>query len=282
MVFPQGLFSSEALIALDACGYLAAVNTDLCPSNHLQGVTLRNLMDVAVTTIADFPLFGRHYPRDLAEFAFDLFLGKPALMVEHHTYFRNGYEALGSFVKRLNALDEEVEWGDLATVCSRTCLKKLTANGDVHLRFYTHRFRLTNSETQTRTYLLSRQRTSQGPLPVVTVDGRHWARQQQNGSLEIPLSLHPGQTADIRILSEHSARTAALSWRPTSIHNGKVLVRRLLCEFRDNHVETNWLLGGLLSSAQKLRPRKMKAWSILSDYTNRGPKLSRSQRRVND
>ena len=81
MVFPQGLFSAEALPALKAAGYLAAVNTELSPSTNSRSLSLRDLLDVAVTRFADFPVFGRHYPNELAEFAFDLFLGKPALAV---------------------------------------------------------------------------------------------------------------------------------------------------------------------------------------------------------
>ncbi len=237
MVFPQGLFSFQAMKALDACGYLAAVNTNLCPSNMPQPLALRDLLDVAVTAFADLPLFGRRYPRDPAEFAFDLFLGKPALVVEHHGYFRDGHEALGIFVKRLNDLDERLEWTNLATICSRACLKRVTPHGDVHVRFYTNRFQFMNVGTQTQTYLLFRQRTSGGPLPAVTVNGGPCAREQEGDSLKISLSLNAGQSADIRVFSGNPD-AAAFSWKPTRVHNAKVFVRRILCELRDNHVET--------------------------------------------
>ena len=115
MVFPQGLFSAEAIAALKGAGYLAAVNSDVFPSTQPESLHLRDLLDVAIAKFADFPLFGRRYPGDLAEFAFDLFMGKPALAVEHHGYFRHGYAALESFVERLNGLDERLEWSDLAS-----------------------------------------------------------------------------------------------------------------------------------------------------------------------
>jgi hypothetical protein len=255
MVFPQGLFSSEAVQALDACRYLAAVNTDLCPTNMAEGLALRDMLDVAVTTFSDFPLFGRRYPEDPAEFAFDLFLGKPALVVQHHGYFRDGYEALGTFVKRLNDLDERLEWTSLGTICSRACLKRTTADGDVHVRFYTSRFQFLNAGNRAQTYLFFRQRTSDGPLPAVTVNGRAWAREQKQGSLIIRLALEPGQKADVRILPDAPTAAPAFPWRPTRVHNAMVLVRRVLCELRDNHVEANRLLGGLLSSARRLRVR---------------------------
>jgi hypothetical protein len=256
MVFPQGLFSYEGVQALDGCGYLAAVNTELWPSNTPEALTLRDLLDVAITRFGGFPLFGRHYPQDPAEFAFDLFLGKPALAIEHHGYFRNGYGELGTFLKRLNELDAGLEWQNLATICSRACLKRVTPQGDVHVRFYTNRLQLTNSGTRPETYVLFRQWTRERPLPDVTLNGCPWRREQKDGSLAITLSLDPGQTADLRILSERSADTTAPSWQPTSTHNVRVLVRRILCEFRDDYVETNSFLSKLLSTARKLRAKK--------------------------
>jgi len=117
MVFPQGCFSVEALKALNGAGYLAAINSDLHPSTETEVLELRDLLSVAVTRFSNFPLFGRHYPKAIEDFALDLFLGKPALLVEHHAYFRSGYGALQAFVARLNALDERIEWTNPATVC---------------------------------------------------------------------------------------------------------------------------------------------------------------------
>jgi hypothetical protein len=256
MVFPQGLFSYEALEALDACGYLAAVNTDLRPSGMPESLTLEDLLDVAITKFGGFPLFGRHYPRDLAQFAFDLFLGKPALIVEHHSYFRNGYEEIRSFVGQLNQLDEQLDWHNPAAICSRACLKKVMPNGEVHTRFYTKQFQLTNRGAESQAYVLLRQWTGEKILPKVTVDGRESMREEKNGTLAIPLSLNAGQTVDVRIISERSADTIDRSWKPTSTHAAKVFVRRTLCEFRDDHVETNPVLRSLLSSTRKLRTKQ--------------------------
>jgi hypothetical protein len=255
MVFPQGLFSGQALKALEASGYLAAINTDVCPSNLPKAVALRDLLDVAVTPGADLPLFGRQYPRDPAEFAFYLFLGKPAFVVEHHGYFRNGYEALRKFVERLNSLDERLVWKNPATVCSRAALKKITADGDIHVRFYTSRFQFVNSGTQTQSYVFSRRRIAGSPLPAVTVNGHPCLQEQKDGNLLVRLSLGPGEKAEIRILSDDLLAARAIGWRPPPVHNMKVFVRRILCEVRDNHLETNRLFEKLMRRARRLRAR---------------------------
>lgn len=253
MVFPQGLFSSEAVRALDACGYLAAVNTARNPLDRPRATTLRDALDVAVTAFADFPLFGRHYTRDPADFAFDLFLGKPAIVVEHHGYFRGGYEPLEAFVKQLNAFDKQLEWSNLATILSRACLKKLMPDGVINVRFYTSRFRLKNKGARSQTYLLIRRRTAMGPLPTVTVNGRQWTYDQEADRLTVRLSLDAGQTVDIRILPAWPSDATAAPWKPTNIYKAKVLIRRVLSEFRDNYVDTSRHLAALLMYARKVR-----------------------------
>ena len=254
MVFPQGCFSAEAVTALKSSGYLAAVNGDVCPVNRPEAFVLRDLLEVAVTRFAGFPLFGRRYPCDLADFAFDLFIGKPALVVEHHEYFRNGYGALENFVEQLNALDPRLEWTNLGTICSHACMTKRAENGDVHVRFYTNRFTLQNHGTETRKYLLYRRLAHAELLPSVTVDGREWVCQREGDSMKIFLSLEAGQTTEIRILSEDSSGSPI--WKPTELHNAKVWVRRLLSEFRDNHVGTTKLLRQGLTMVVNFRTRR--------------------------
>jgi hypothetical protein len=255
MVFPQGLFSPSALTALEACGYLAAVNTNPCPSNMPRALALKDLLDVAVTAFGGVPLFTRHYPRDVAEFAFDLFLGKPALVVEHHGYFRNGYSELGNFMRRLNELDEKLEWGSLADICRRGCLKRVGPDGQVHVRFYTNRFQFTNRGTQPATYVFSRRWAAERPLPAVTFNGSECSRKQDGDRLTISLLLGPGQAAAIRVFPENPPDHAARCWKPKNRYHAGVVVRRILSEFRDNYVDTNAFLTGLLSSARKLRAR---------------------------
>lgn len=247
MVFPQGLFSTEAIGALKASGYLAAVNSDVFPSTQPESLRLRELLDVAITKGDDFPLFGRRYPRDLAEFAFDLFMGKPALAVEHHGYFRNGYTPLESFVERLNGLDDRLEWSSLGTICSRASLTRVGADSEVQVRFYTSRFTLTNHEAATHKYSLVRQHAVDQPAPSVTIDGRAWGAQREDGHVRVRLSLDPGQTADIRVSCGEADATGPRR-RSSPLHNAKVLIRRHLSEFRDNHVETSRVLRAIVAT----------------------------------
>jgi hypothetical protein len=267
MVFPQGLFSSQALKALDTCGYLAAVSTDPAPSDVPEVLKLRHLLDVANTSFDGFPLFGRHYPRDITEFALDLFLGKPALVVEHHGYFKDGYKPLESFVHQLNALVERLEWSNLATVCSRACLKRVTRQGDVAVRLYVNRFVLANKGHKAQKYLISRQRPVNAPLPVVMVNGIQCESAVQDDSLTFTLSLEPSQTADIRIVSGDPQKADSPAWRPTPAYQAAVFTRRVLSEFRDNYVSKNRSLAAILAIVYKLRERNRLSFSKMVRFS---------------
>jgi len=268
MVFPQGLFSSEALKALEHCGYLAAVNTTVRPLDKSSALTLRELMDVAVTKFGGVPLFVRHYPREIAEFAFDLFLGKPALMVEHHGYFRNGYSECGSFVRRINAVDKNLEWRNLATICAHADLRKTMANGEVHVRFYTNRFRVTNTSSRSEQYVLQKPWSSEGSQPKLTLNGRPWPGDLRDGVLTTALSLKPNESAEIRIVLEPAEKEAAQVWARTGLYQTKVFVRRMLSEFRDDHVETNRLLRKLFANVRSLWSKSRHEENGVSEYAN--------------
>jgi hypothetical protein len=248
MVFPQGLYSAEAITALKACGYLAAVNSEATPATQPESLNLRDLLGVALTKFEDFPLFGRRYPYDLSAFAFDLFIGKPALAVEHHLYFRNGYGSLEAFVDRLNGLDQRLEWCDLGTICSRSCLTRVGADGDVQVRFYTNRFSLTNQGTTIRRYSLVRQQKADEAVSI-TVDGCERHASRENGQLRLKISLDPGQTVYIRGASIE-ADLGGRTLRDPLFHTARVRIRRHFSEFRDNYLDTSRVVNAFVAAAR--------------------------------
>jgi hypothetical protein len=237
MVFPRGRFSPEAVAGLKAAGYLAAVNGDVCPAMVPRAATVRDLLQVAVTRFSDFPLFGRRYPRNVAEFAFDLFMGKPALVAEHHGYFRDGYGAIESFAEQLNALDDRLEWASLGAICSRACLIRPGRCGETMVRFYTNRFTLQNHASEARAYVLSRRQPSHQRSTTISVNGQLYPFERVGNDVQIRLALDVGQAANITVAQENADCVAA-AWKASSLHNAKVLARRRFGEFRDNYIDT--------------------------------------------
>ena len=103
MVFPHGIFSKESMTVLRRRGFAAAVSSRLLASNYTGGLKLGHMISPA-TTHYGMPLFLRRYPRRVEDFAYDLFFGRPALIVQHNADFADGWDKILSFINRLNAL----------------------------------------------------------------------------------------------------------------------------------------------------------------------------------
>lgn len=97
MVFPQGIFSNEALEALKINSYLAAVNTNDSP---IDGEDLR----------PKIPFYLRYSPEN-TKFIFD-----PIFIVLHHDYFKNGYEKLIDLIRNLNSQAKRPRWDSVGNI----------------------------------------------------------------------------------------------------------------------------------------------------------------------
>jgi hypothetical protein len=241
MVFPQGHFSTAAVRALQSCGFLAAVNSTPYPTDAPNALRLKDLLDVAVTNFSNFPLFTRRYPGDKVGLAFDLFVGKNALLVGHHRFFRNGYDVLTEIVNWLNSVEERLEWTSLSGVCRQACLKRESDNGEIHIRLYTDNFVIRNDSDRRQNYILSRRQLAEAPCPIVTLNGCRVESRPSADMLDIPLELGLGQKAEVRIERATSDKPAAQAGSQPV----RVFVRRLLSEFRDNHIDKNAFLSQL-------------------------------------
>jgi len=232
MVFPQGLFSKAAIPALRANNYLAAVNTTCFPRDSSpDDLRVGDFLRPAVTRYNGFPIFQRHYPRRIFDFAFDLFLGKPALIVEHHEYFRDGCGALEDLVAELYKLEPALSWPSLGAQLTRSCLQRSMSDGSVEVQFFTRRFEL-HGECVSGRYLLSKHEPDSESIHGVLVDGTSVQFSFENGFLRLEVQVYPGQVRNVEILDQEKPHEPLKSLGV--LHNMGVLVRRGLSEFRDN------------------------------------------------
>lgn len=108
MVFPQGIFSDEAMEALRANNYLAAVNTEALP--------------VSGSLSSSFPFYLRHKPEEAIACVSD-----PTFIVLHHDYFKHGYERLADFVDEFNARVTNLKWDSVGNI-----VRCYVSNGEQH------------------------------------------------------------------------------------------------------------------------------------------------------
>src|SRR5262249_39920677 len=150
-------------------------------------------------------LFVRRYPQCPAELAFDLFLGKPAILVEHHGYFRDGGLALLGAVQRLNASEPGLTWLRPVEACSRTCWKKTGEDGTADVRFYCDRFRLTNESSRRQYYQLLRQQFNPTETAKATINGKAHEVGLAEDGIKFVVELGAGESADIQVSDSATA-----------------------------------------------------------------------------
>ncbi len=138
MVFPQGVFSSACPEVLKGNGFLAAVNTETVPVDSQNvGTRIRDVWDVAIMRYGCFPIFTRRYAHHgLENFAFDLLLGKPCLIVAHHDFFKDDCAGLIELIEKLGSLNCRLLWRPLGEVIRRACRRRVNGVGEEEVEMY--------------------------------------------------------------------------------------------------------------------------------------------------
>ena len=139
------------------------------------GLTLADLLAPAVSKYKSFPLMMRRYPRKVVDFAFDLFFGKPALIVGHHNYFQEGYNTISKFVTQINSLSNKLQWTNLEDLISNTYLQRRTSQDIIECKIFANRHILHNPESIWKQYIILKHEDNEVPIKTVSVDGKKHA-----------------------------------------------------------------------------------------------------------
>lgn len=252
MVFPQGKFSSPAMLALRTGGYLAAVNTTCFPTDAgAPPLTIADFLRPAITKFDGFPLFQRRYPRRLIDFAFDIFLGRPVLLVQHHDDFRDGYRRLEEFVSGLHELEPKLAWAPLSAQLMASCVMRSLSATSMEVRFFTRQFRFKNARSTGTALVFSKAEPDAAAISGVLVDGVEVPFSFEHGVLAFEHHADAGQVIDVTILDR--PRLPAAAPKPFGItHTMRVGLRRALSEFRDHALRKH---PGLLAAASWMATR---------------------------
>jgi hypothetical protein len=251
MVFPQGYFSKAAIHALRRNKYLAAVNTSCYPIDDASGeLKIGDFLRPAITRFDGFPIFQRHYPRKMIDFAFDLFLGKPAFIVEHHPYLGDGCLKLESFVAELQKIEPDLTWPTLSAQIERACLVRRREDSSYAVKFFTGKFVLRNDQATRTHFVLEKDEPGESVIESVLVDGKAMPFSFRESSIQFEVELDAGQVAQLEIVDKPRA---SLPIKRLGVrYSFGVFVRRELSEFRDNTLSKH---PGMLKRAKKIADR---------------------------
>lgn len=236
MVFPQGNFSVEAMTVLKSRNFDCAVNTVPHPKQYAVRLTLGEIAQPAVLRYGGFPLFLRKdsLHTQSADIAFNLFFGKPVLIVEHHGIFRHP-EFLAGVASRINTVAPNIRWSNLARVMSNSILRRRTPDGVYNIRAYSRTVRVSNDFGSVKRFLIEWKHSGQGvPVERVLQDGTSCVNfAADDAGIRLSVDLPPGSSQTFSVVHRNPhVNLGSLGFR----WKAGAFVRRRLSEVRDNYL----------------------------------------------
>ena len=256
MVFPQGNFSREAMVALEAHNFSAAVNSGPDPRGERANLALSEFMVPAVLKYGGFALFLRKYVREITpqDIAFNLFFGKPVLIVEHHEIFKDP-KCLTQLVSRINALAPEIRWSNLQTAVESSYLRRWAPDGTLQIRAYANEGKIENTSDNLLRCSVEWPGCSEIAVEKVLLDGMPWPDAQvDDKGIRLSFDLPPRESREFSVVFRNDfALSEANSRVPWKV---KAFFRRRLSELRDDHLSKS---PQLLSFAKALQRTLLKS-----------------------
>jgi hypothetical protein len=243
MVFPQGAFSSACPEVLKRNGFLAAVNTEIVPVDSQNARTrIRDVWDVAIMTYGNFPVFTRRYAfHGLENFAFDLLLGKPCLIVAHHDFFKDGGTALIELIEKIGSLNCCLRWRPLGQVIRRACRRRTSGAGAEELEMFGNELLIGNPSDQAINVRIRKRRGPDELPPEILRDEKPVTCATEVEHFVFGERIGSDSEMCFRVVYPEQANAREL---PRSLRfELAVAARRILSELRDDYLSTNRLLS---------------------------------------
>jgi hypothetical protein len=234
MIFPQGAFSAAVGRVLKLNGFVAAVNTEIAPSAGSANETeIADLWNIAMTKYGTFPIFTRRYrEHGIENFAFDVLLGKPCLIVGHHQEFKNHGRNLVEFVDRLNSLACKLVWRSLGDVVSHSVRVRRELYGTALFQIYGNQVHVENPSDQRRTIEFLKEEEDPDLVQAVMVNQENTAWDFQGKFLRLRVDVPARGSAKVQTV--YSDTLGQGSYPHGIGYRLRTALRRYLCEARDN------------------------------------------------
>jgi len=238
MIFPQGVFSDATMGVLKRTELIGAINNDTISADpQPRSISISDVWDIAIMSYHTFPLFTRRYPwKGIENFAFDIILGKPAIVVIHHDYCSDHCRRLTDFIDRLNALKCPLAWHDLGEILRRSYRMRRISPGLIEVEMYSSELRLMNqSDIETRFHVRKRE-CDPAMIEKIDAGSRPLSWSVNRVEVEFELNLKPGENTIVRIQFKGLGDSFATRNSESLSYKAQTMLRRYYCELRDNYL----------------------------------------------
>jgi hypothetical protein len=236
MIFPQGVFSESAIESLKRDDFIAVVNSEVfsdIADDHR--VRISDYWNVAVTNYCDFPIFTRRYPsQGIQNFAFDILLGKPCIIVAHHSDCADDCQDIAHLVQDLNALKVTLGWTSLAEIVRTGYRQREISASVIEAEIPGVETKFDNQSQRPVHFRVTKSESVPAAIRDVRVDGQSVPWSPSDDGLMFELTVEPRQAKIARIRYKPSS-TPGYKGEPLT-YWAKAMARRYLCEIRDNYL----------------------------------------------
>lgn len=257
MVCPQERYSVKALRAIgDSKRFAVVVNARCIPDDPaaIGQACAADLLLPAQDSWFGMPILKRHYAAEgMAKFALALFLGRPAILGEHHDYFHSGTASIESFAADIRKISPSVKWAPLGETIKRLCWQRRISEHHWSVRFFANSFELAHDVNEMVRYDLTKRVSEDAVVDRVTVNGAPASFSQNGRMLQFTVDASARSVFRVAVVVRSSKdlprRSVTLAYRT------RVAMRRLLSEARDSilyrSVAATRVAGRLVSAARQ-------------------------------
>ena len=257
MVCPQERYSVKALRAIgDSKRFAVVVNARCIPDDPAAAgqVCAADLLLPAQDSWFGMPILKRHYLAEgMGKFALALFLGRPAILVEHHDDFHSGTVSIENFAAEVRKISPSVQWAPLSETIKRLCWQRHISDHHWSVRFFADRFELVHDVNEMVRYDLTKRVSDDAVVDRVTVNGVPVSFSLNGRMLQFSVDASARNVFQIGVVVHSSRgptpRSVTLAYRT------RVAMRRILSEVRDSilyrSVAATRLAGSMVRAARQ-------------------------------
>ena len=186
--------------ALKHTALIEAVNNDIISADgDPRPIRVSDVWDTAIMSYSNFALFSRRYPWEGVEnFAFDILLGKPAIIVIHHDYCSDDYRQLVKFVKGLNGLKCSLIWDGLGEIVRRS-YRYRRFRDVIEVEMYGNEVRLDNPLGQRMRYRVRKRESEPSLIKEIRVNSAKLNWRFVNDYVDFEIELGDNECKDVCI-----------------------------------------------------------------------------------
>jgi hypothetical protein len=194
-----------------------------------------------------FPVFTRRYAfHGLENFAFDLLLGKPCLIVSHHDFFKNDGAAAIEFIERLRSLNCSLRWRPLGEVIRRACRRRASGDGVEEVEMYGTELLIDNPSEQVIDVRIRKKEDQADVVAEILCDEKPITWAAEGNHLVLGDRIQPCSKKRLQVIYREQPDSKRVN-RSLRFELA-VAARRILCEFRDDYLSRSRFLSTTATS----------------------------------